>query len=125
MEHKKHERNKKYGWLLFFTLLNWTAIVLMVLFVDPETMKDIIIPNSYLLMGLLLFGGLFWIFSILFLSATRALKWAAAVIIFAYLRIWGLGTIINGLLLFGILISWEIYSMKFKGGSKQEESAML
>ena len=110
----KIQRNKRYGWLLFFTLLNWATIILMILFVDPDTMKDLIVPNSYLLMGMLLFCGVFWIFSIIFLSAVRALKWAVAVIFFLYLRLWGLGTIVNGLLVLGIVISWEIFSSRHK-----------
>jgi hypothetical protein len=117
---RKIRRNKRYGWLLFFTILNWAVIGLMVLFTDPESMRDIIIPNSYLPMGVLMFGGLFLIFSILFLSSMRAIKWAVAVMIFVYLRLYGLGSLINGILLFGVVVSWDIYSTKIKGGSRKD-----
>lgn len=97
-----------------FTILNWTAIGLMIWKTDPDNVKDFIIPGSYLPMGLLLFGGIFWILSILTLSAVRAMRWTAGIMIFIYLRIMGLGTIINGILILGLLTIWEIYTYRKK-----------
>jgi hypothetical protein len=114
MEQRKHERNKRYGWLIFFAVINWLAIGYMIWKVDPENMANFIIPGSYLPMGILLTGGIFWLLSILTLSAVRALRWTLGVMIYIYLRLWGLGSILNGVLILGLLILWEVYNYKKK-----------
>ncbi len=87
-------------------------IGLVVWRVDPETVKNVLIPNSYLPMGLLTFVGIFLLFSVLLMSAKRAVIWAILLMVFVYLRIFQLGTIMNGLLLLGLGIVIEIYSRK-------------
>lgn len=114
MERNKHERNKKYGWLIFFAVINWLAIGLTVWKIDPENMANFIIPGSYLPMGILLTGGIFWLLSILTLSSVRALRWTLGIMAFIYLRIWGLGSIFNGVLIFGLMAVWEVYLHKNK-----------
>lgn len=114
MERNKHERNKRYGWLVFFAVLNWLAIALAVWKIDPDNMANFIIPGSYLPMGILLTGGIFWLLSILTLSSVRALRWTLGIMAFVYLRVWGLGSILNGVLIFGLLIAWEVYIFKKK-----------
>ena len=108
----KHRQKKRYGWLVFFAGLNWLVIGLVVWKVDPETMKDFILPGSYLPMTLLVMGGIFWLLSILFLSSTRALRWTIGAVAFLELRVLGLGTAMNGVLILGLLISWEVYLFK-------------
>ena len=112
MEVNKHRQKKRYGWLVFFAGLNWLVIGLVVWKVDPETMKDFILPGSYLPMTLLVMGGIFWLLSILFLSSTRALRWTIGTVAFLELRVLGLGTAMNGVLILGLLISWEVYLFK-------------
>lgn len=114
MERNKHERNKRYEWLVFFAVLNWLAIALVVWKMDPENMANFIVPRSYLPMGLLLTGGIFWLLSILTLSSVRALRWTLGIMIFIYLRLWGLGSILNGILILGLLVLWEVYSYNKK-----------
>ena len=109
MERKKHERNKRYGILVALLLINWLAILGMVFFVDPSNVSDIFFTNSYLPMMILIFGGLFWVFTIVFLSAKRALRWTSGAILFIYLRIWGMGNLLNAGLIFGLLGSLELY----------------
>jgi hypothetical protein len=109
----KHKK-KRYGWLLFFTAINWLVIAYVVFWVDPETIKDFIFPDSYLPMVLLMAGGVFWVLSILFLSAARALRWTLGITTFLLLRLLGLGTTMNGVLILGLLISWEVYIVKTK-----------
>lgn len=119
MERSKHERNKKYGWLLFFAGVNWLFIGLMVWKVDPENMANIIIPGSYLPMGILVMGGVFWLLSILTLSAIKAMRWTIGIMVFVYLRLFGLGSILNGALILGLLILWEVYNYKAKPGKNE------
>lgn len=120
MERNKHERKKRYGWLVFFAVVNWLAIALTVWKIDPDNMANFIFSGSYLPMGLLLTGGVFWLLSILTLSSVRALRWTLGIMAFVYLRIWGLGSIFNGVLVLGLLIIWEVYLMK----SRPKESVL-
>lgn len=114
MEELRSRRKKRYGWLLFFTTINWLAIAYVAFRVDPDSLRDYLIPGSYLPMVLLVAGGVFWILSILFMSASRALRWTLGITLFLFLRIMQLGTVMNGVLILGLLISWELYQMKTK-----------
>ncbi len=127
----KTERNnkKRYGLLLVFLVLNWLAVALVVWRVDPENIKNIIIPGIYLPMLVLIFGALFWLFSILFLSAKMALRWAGGVCLFVLLRFLDMGTLLNGFLILGLLLSYEVYrlgqnSQKVKGESEAPKVAL-
>ncbi|KKS62900.1 MAG: hypothetical protein UV30_C0009G0026 [Candidatus Collierbacteria bacterium GW2011_GWF1_42_50] len=78
MERNKHERNKKYGWLVFFALVNWLVIALAVWKIDPDNMANFLFPGSYLPMGLLLMGGIFWLYYLYLLTNLGVgvcLKW--------------------------------------------------
>ena len=94
------------------TALNWVAIGLVVWKIDPEMIKDFILPGSYLPMTFLMMGGIFWLLAILFLSASRALRWTMGITAFLEMRVLGLGSVINGVLILGLLSSWEIYLIK-------------
>ena len=115
METTKHRQKKRYGWLVFFAVINWIFIGLVIWRVDPETIRDFIIPGSYLPMTLLVMGGIFWLLSILLMSASAALRWTIGMTAFLELRVLGLGSMLNGILILGLLISLEIYLMKSKG----------
>jgi len=117
MERNIPQRKKRYGWLLLITAINWSLIGLMVWKIDPDEMKDFFFPGSYLPMMILLSGGVFWLLSILFLSAKRAARWTVGVIVFLYLRIWGLGSLINATLIVGILLCLEFFLMKENGNA--------
>ena len=115
----KTERNKKrYGLLVIFFALNWLAVAWVVWKVDPENIKNIVIPGIYLPMLFLVFGALFWLFSILFLSAKMALSWSSGVCLFDLLRILEMGTVLNGFLMLGLLLSYEVYRL---GQNQQKE----
>lgn len=109
MERKKHERNKRYGILLLLAVINWLAVTMMILLVDPDAVKDVLFSRSYLPMTFLIAGGLFWFFTIVFMSAKQAVMWTIGGLLFIYLRIWGMGTLLNAVLIFGLLGSLELY----------------
>jgi len=112
MEKTNRRQKKRYGWLVFFALINWVAIGLVIWKVDPDLIKDFIVPGSYLPMTLLVLGGIFWLLSILFMSSSTALRWAVGITMFLELRVLGLGSILNGILILGLLVSWEVYTHK-------------
>ena len=104
------DRKKRFGWLLFLTLLVWSLIVATIVWVDPENIVDLVIPGSYFLFGILLFVGVFLFLTIIFLSSRRALWWSTGIMLFLYLRLWGLGSLFNALLTLGIIVCGELYS---------------
>jgi hypothetical protein len=103
--HNKQVKRKLSGLVL---LVCWVLIGGLVWFVDPEIIKNIGIKNAYLPMGILLWLGVF-LFLRRFLNRVRALVWASGTLIFLYFRLWGMESVINGLLLLGILVSIELY----------------
>lgn len=118
-----NSQKKRYGLLIAIFVANWAAIAWIVLKVDPENIRDAIIPNSYLPMIFLLFSGLFFLLSILFLSAKRAFRWAIGLTFFIFLRMHGLGGLLNGMLVLGILLVVEYYlSVQI---TKQEKNATI
>lgn len=110
------ERRKRYGWLVFGTIAAWAGVGLMIYFVDPDNIKDLILPGSYLLFTALFSLAVFLLLTIIFLSAKRALWWTFGLLIFLYLRINGLGSLLNGVLLVGILVCGELYIRMDKMG---------
>src|SRR3989338_533137 len=96
---------KRHGLLVVITVFIWVLIGLMIYYVDPEKVKGL----SYLLPGVLVYCGLFFLISILTLSSKRAFLWAGILLVALYLRLWGLGSYINLLLLLGVAGSVEIY----------------
>lgn len=103
---------KRYGILIGLTLIVWAMMGIVVWKVDPETIKNVLIPNSYLPMGVLTSLGIFLLLCVLLMSAKRAIIWTILLIVFIYLRIFQLGTIMNGLLLLGLGVVVEIYRRK-------------
>lgn len=109
MDEKNTNKEKKYGFLLIAILASWSTIGLMVWFVEPEKIKNFLIPGIYLPMLTVLFLGIFFLLSALMMSAKRAFRWTIGVILFLLLRILGQGSLLNGMLILGLLVSLEIY----------------
>lgn len=123
MMNRGSSQKKRYGLLLVILVANWAAIGWVVFKVDPAKIRDLIFPNSYFPMMMLLFSGSFFLLSVLFLSAKRAFRWALGLVFFIYLRVQGLGSLLNGLLVLGILIVIEYYlAVQI---TKQEKNATI
>ena len=87
----------------------WTVIGLEVYFIDPTMVKDILVPSSYLTFFIPLFLALFFTFGALFQNSRRSIMASLTVIVFLYLRIFGLGTALNLFLLTALTVSLEYY----------------
>jgi hypothetical protein len=111
---KGRNQKKRYGLLLTLLVLSWIFLGWMVWRVDPDNIKNFIVPGIYLPMLVTIFGALFLLFSVLLLSAQRALLWAGGLTFFIMLRFLGLGSTLNGVLIMGLLFSVEIYNFRFK-----------
>lgn len=110
------ERRKRYGWLVVLTMIAWLVLAAMILLVSPENVRDLVIPGTYLLFSAPAGLAVFLLLTIVFLSAKRALWWTLAILIFFYLRIYGLGSALNGGMLLGIFICGEVYARIGRGG---------
>lgn len=108
-EGREIKNNKKYGYLLAIAVGVWGLVGLMIWGVDPDLMRDFIIPGFYLPMAVALATALFLLYAILLLSTKKALRWMVATMIFVYLRIWGLGSWLNGLLILGVMMCIEVF----------------
>jgi len=107
---RKRVVHKHYERLVVATLLSWGLVGLMIFKVDPENIKDLIVTDSYLLFMLLLLAGFFFLLSIIFMSSKRALWWSVLIVTFVYLRVIGIGSLINGLLLLAVGATFDVYS---------------
>lgn len=115
------ETKKNYGWLVLLTLSSWVALAGVVLMVDPENVRDIPLEGSFLLMGVLVWMSLFTLLAIILGKVGRAVWWASGGVAYLYLRLWGLGSWWNGLLLLGLLVCGQVYGlMQGKSLSRQE-----
>ena len=122
---RKIRQKKRYGVLLVLLVLNWLAVAWVVWNVDPENIKNFVVPGIYLPMLILVFGALFLLFSVLFLSAKRALRWAGGATFFLMLRFLGLGSLLNGGLILGILMAIEFYLAKNEPKKEKFEESGL
>lgn len=106
---RKKQVKKNYLFTFLIGLAFFTLTVLQVVFIDPELIKDLLIPNFYLSFFIPLSLALFFILGALLKNSRRSLFVTLTIIIFLYLRIFGLGTILNLILLTAIIITIEYY----------------
>lgn len=104
------ERRVRNYWLTtIITLVWWSVLGGMVLWVDPEVVADYPLPGSYGLFFLFLFLGVWFLVSLLLSNSRRGLLIAAGAVLIGYLKMWGLASLINIGLLIGLLVAIEIY----------------
>jgi hypothetical protein len=92
---------------LVITILLWLALGALVYFVEPDT------PGVIPVFFVNAFFALLFSFSTLFENSRRGLILSLAIILFLLLRYYGIGNIINFLLLAGVAFSIELYFTKF------------
>jgi len=91
---------------LVLTILLWLTLGGIVYFVEPDTFG--ILPVFFLV----LFLALLFSFSTILANARRGLITALGLTLFLILRYFGIGNIINFLLIFGFGLSLELYFTK-------------
>ncbi len=102
-------RGRNYWLTALITLIWWSVLGAMILWVDPEVVADYPLPGSYGLFFLFLFLGVWFLVSLLLSNSRRGLLIAAGTVLIGYLKIWGLASLINIGLLIGILVAIEVY----------------
>lgn len=118
------ERRKRYGWLVFLTLITWLGLAAIILWVDPENVRDLVIPGTYLLFSAPAGLAVFLLLTIVFLSTKRALWWTLAILVSFYLRIYGLGSALNGGMILGIFVCGEVYVRMKKMGYTHKHASI-
>jgi hypothetical protein len=99
-------RRKNFFPTLVLTILFWLTLGGLVYFVEPDACG--ILPVFFLV----LFLALLFSFSTIFANARRGLITALGLVLFLIMRYFGVGNIINFLLILGVGISIEIYFTK-------------
>jgi hypothetical protein len=94
---------------LILTLVWWSLLFILVFRVDPEVVANFPIRGSYGLFFGLGFLAVWFLTSLLLGNSRRGFLIAFGLVIFGYLRLMGLGSILNLVLIAGILLATEIF----------------
>lgn len=106
MKEKRKEqtrRRKNFLPTLIVTLLLWSLTASLVYFVDPETV--LAVPGFFVLV----FLSLLFTFSTMFANSRQGFLISIGITLFLILRYFGVGNILNFLLISGLLVTAEIY----------------
>ena len=104
-------RRVKKSRLAVFTLalVFWIGWGLIVFFLEPATIKNLWLPHAYLPFFLTLFGALFFSLAVIFMNSRHSLIISSGAILFLILRLFGLGNLLNAILISGSLLALELY----------------
>jgi hypothetical protein len=100
------KRRKNFLPTLLVIILLWAALVFEIFFIDPSSFGAI--PLFFALF----FLALLFTLSTLILNTRRGFIISFAALVFVILRYFGVGNIVNFLLLSGIVIAIEVYFTK-------------
>lgn len=102
---RKKERRKRKNFLpsVIFTILLWIIVVFFIFYVDPQ------LPTATLFFLLFLFLALLFALSTLFANTQRGFLYSFSITAFLIMRIYGIGNLINFLLLIGVIVSIELF----------------
>jgi len=99
-------RRKNFLPLLSLTVILWVLLIALVYFTDP--VKSVFIYVFFFIT----FFALFFTFSLILVNKRRGVLTAAGLTIFLILRYFGIGNLLNLLLITGIFISLELYYLR-------------
>lgn len=105
MKRFKHQRTKRKNYFLTFllTIFFWLLLAVYVYFVDPQS--PFAVPGFMTIF----FLAFLFLSSIIFTGLTHGLIATIALEVFLLLRLFGVGNILNFLLLLGVAIALDIY----------------
>jgi len=103
LRHNSIRQRKNFFPLLAATILSWLLTGTLVYFVDPAT--TLVIPVFFILV----FFSLLFTFSIVFANSRRGLIVTAGLVIFLTLRFFGIGHVLNFILILALCVCLELY----------------
>lgn len=107
-------RRKNFLPTLILIFFFWTTFVLMISFIEPALIKDILIPDFYLPFFINLFLALFFTLAIIFVNSRRSFLISLAIVLCLILRLYGLGNFLNILLIASSVFCLEYYFTRNK-----------
>ena len=81
----------------------------MIYFIEPETIKNILIPGLYFPFFLNLFFALFFTLAIIFVNCRRGFLIALGITVFLILRLFELDNVLNAILITGLVFALDCY----------------
>jgi len=105
----KPKRRRRKNFLLTFILIVifWAIFSFIIFFIEPEQVKNFIIPGAYLPFFVNLFLALFFTLSIIFNNTSRGFLVSIGIILFLILRLHDLGNLLNVFLIVGLILALE------------------
>jgi len=103
------KRRKNYLPTLILIVLLWGLLSLMLFFVEPSLIKNVLIPGVYLPFFLVFFPAGWFTLAIIWGSTRHGLLMAIGLSVFLGLRIFQFGNVLNLVLILGILIAVDRY----------------
>jgi len=103
------KRRKNYFPTVILIVVLWGLLGVLITRVEPELIKDILIPGFYLPFFLLFLPASFLTLAILLANAKRGLLGALGLNAFLILRIFQFGNLLNLFLIIGIIVAMDRY----------------
>lgn len=104
---RKLRRKKNFLPAFFLTILFWFLVGFFIIFVDPQVIRDFPLPGSYLPFFIILFLALLLTLTIILSNTRRGFLLSTGIIAFLYLQLFGLGHIVNLILISAFLVAIE------------------
>ena len=98
-------KRKNYLPTLILTLVLWGLMAAMIIWVDPQLVKDILIPGAYLPFFVVFWPASFFSLALLIGNSGRGMLAATGINIFLLLRVFGFGNWLNLVLIAGIVMA--------------------
>jgi len=102
-------KRKSYLATMILIIMLWGLLGAMIYWVDPELIKNILIPGLYLPFFLLFFPAMLLTLAVILTNSRKGLLGALGVTVFLILRVYQLGNLLSFLLILGIIISIDRY----------------
>lgn len=106
------KRKKNFIVSVGLTIFLWLILGFMVWFVDPVVVKNLIIPNSYIVFLVTVWLAQFFTFSLVLKSPRRGLLLASGLTGFLFLKSQNLANPISLVLILAIIVTLEVYLSK-------------
>lgn len=104
-----NKRRKNYLPTLILILVLWSLLVAMLVYVEPELVKDILVPGLYLPFFLLLMPASFLTLAIMLANTRRGFLVSLGITGYLMLRVYELGNVLNLVLIVGMVVAIDRY----------------
>jgi len=100
-------KRKNYFPTLLLILVLWGLVAGMVIYIEPELLKDVIVRGLYLPFWLIFFPASFLSLALILGNTRRGFLGSIGLTGFLILRLYGIGNFLNLLLILGIVIAMD------------------